>query len=129
MNDINIMRALLFWRWKLNLDGFEGAMVGLWYVSNWSLLIIYQHQVEQFVITWISIYMLLNWNWLHRNMTKIMFTYRTSIPGWVIMAIHIQVRQSTNRHLLYIRHEIIGNSLWILSNFATLMRSNRVEVS
>jgi hypothetical protein len=56
-------------------------------------------------------------------------TYRTTILRGIIMTIYVKLGQSANSNLLYVRHEIVWDALWIFTNFTTLMSPNRVEVS
>lgn len=54
--------------------------------------------------------------------------YRTAILGRIVMSVDIELRKTSHSHLLDIRHEVIRDSLWILTDSATLMRSHGVEV-
>lgn len=64
-----------------------------------------------------------------RNYKKKFSTYSTAILCWIIISIHIQLRQPANCNLLNIRHKIIRNAYGIFTNVATFMSANRVEVS
>lgn len=58
-----------------------------------------------------------------------MSTYPSTIFGIIVVSEHRQCRTPTNSNLLHKWHEIVWDPMGILTNIATMVRTNWIEVS